>query len=108
MLAIGTSLPELITCTTAARKGETDIALGNIVGACTINILLVTGISGTITPLPFTADGSSFIIDSCIALAAAGLVALLCYLPGNKIRRWGGWTMLACFVGYYIYLFATM
>ena len=108
IVAVGTSLPELATSVVAARKGETDIAIGNIVGACTINILLVTGISGTITPLPFTADGSSFIIDSCIALAAAGLLALLCYLPGKKIRRWGGWTMLACFVGYYIYLFATM
>lgn len=108
VLAIGTSLPELITCTTAARKGETDIAIGNIVGACTINILLVTGISATITPLPFTDAGSSFIVDSCIALGAATLLAVLCYLPGHKIRRWGGVTMLAAFVGYYIYLFATM
>lgn len=108
VLAIGTSLPELITCTTAARKGETDIAIGNIVGACTINLLLVTGISATITPLPFTSNGSSFLADGIIALGAAALLAVLCYLPGHKIRRWGGWTMLACFVGYYIYLFATM
>lgn len=108
VLAIGTSLPELITCTTAARKGETDIAIGNIVGACTINLLLVTGISATITPLPFTSNGSSFLADGLIALGAAALLAVLCYLPGHKIRRWGGWTMLACFVGYYIYLFATM
>ena len=108
VLAIGTSLPELITCTTAARKGETDIALGNIVGACTINILLVTGISGTVTPLPFITPELSFVVDSCIALGAAVLLALLCYLPGHKIRRWGGWTMLACFALYYVYLFATM
>ena len=108
VLAIGTSLPELITCTTAARKGETDIAIGNIVGACTINLLLVTGVSATITPLPFISNGSSFLADGIIALGAAALLAVLCYLPGHKIRRWGGWTMLACFVGYYIYLFATM
>lgn len=108
VLAIGTSLPELITCTTAARKGETDIALGNIVGACTINILLVTGISATITPLPFSSEGASFIPDVCIALGAAALLATLCYMPGKKIRRWGGIVMLCAFALYYVYLFATM
>ena len=108
VLAIGTSLPELITCTTAARKGETDIAIGNIVGACTINLLLVTGISATITPLPFSSDGVSFLADGLIALGAAALLAVLCYLPGHKIRRWGGVTMLCAFAAYYVYLFATM
>ena len=108
VLAIGTSLPELITCTTAARKGETDIALGNIVGACTINLLLVTGVSATITPLPFSSEGVSFITDACIALGAASLLAVLCYMPGKKIRRWGGVAMLCSFALYYVYLFATM
>ena len=108
VLAIGTSLPELITCTTAARKGETDIAIGNIVGACTINLLLVTGISACVTPLPFSSEGVSFIPDAFIALGAAALLAVLCYMRGHKIRRWGGAVMLACFAAYYVYLFATM
>ncbi len=106
VVAIGTSLPELITCTTAARKGETDIAIGNIVGACTINILLVVGMSSIITPLPFGWDGSYFTLDTCIAIGAAALLAILCYMPGYKIRRWGGITLLAGFAAYYVYLFA--
>lgn len=105
VVAIGTSLPELITSTTAARKGETDIAIGNIVGACTINLLLVLGASSTITPLPFSSQGVSFMTDGFIALAAAGLLALLCYLPSHTIKRWGGVVMLLGFVAYYVYLF---
>ena len=105
VVAIGTSLPELITSVTAARKGETDIAIGNIVGACTINLLLVLGASSTITPLPFSSQGVSFMTDGFIALASAGLLALLCYLPSHTIKRWGGVIMLLGFVAYYVYLF---
>ena len=68
VLAIGTSLPELITCTTAARKGETDIAVGNIVGSNIFNILFVIGTTALIIPVPFAAN---FLIDSAIAIFAA-------------------------------------
>ena len=54
VVAIGTSLPELITSVTAARKGETDIAVGNIVGSNLFNILMVAGLSALIMPLPFS------------------------------------------------------
>lgn len=108
VVAIGTSLPELITSVTAARKGETDIAVGNIVGSNIFNVLMVAGVSAVITPLPFAPGGASFLVDTIIALGAAGLLALLVYLPGHKIRRWGGILMLLGFVGYYVYLFAML
>ncbi len=105
VVAIGTSLPELITCVMAARKGETDIAVGDIVGSNISNALRVTGICALITPLPFSAGGVSFLADGLFALGAAVILALFAYLPGNKVRRWNGIVMLACFVGYYVYLF---
>ena len=108
IVAIGTSLPELITSVMAARKGETDIAVGNIVGSNIFNVLMVAGISAAIMPLPFAPGGNSFMVDGLIALGAAVLLSVLCYLPGHKIKRWGGVLMLLGFIAYYIYLFANM
>ena len=53
VLAIGTSLPELVTSVTAAIKGDSDIAIGNIIGSCIFNILLIIGLSAAITPLSY-------------------------------------------------------
>ncbi len=105
VVAIGTSLPELITSVVAAKKGETDIAVGNIVGSNIFNVLMVAGLSALIMPLPFTANGSSFLVDGLIALGAAVLLSVFAYLPSHKIKRWQGIFMIACFVGYYVYLF---
>lgn len=105
VVAIGTSLPELVTCVIAAKKGETDIAVGDIVGSNIFNIIRTLGLSAAILPLAFSA---SFVIDGCIALGAALLLVILGYLKGNKVRRWGGIVMLCGFVAYYVYLFAFM
>ena len=105
VLAIGTSLPELVTCVVAAKKGETDIAVGDIVGSNIFNVLRTVGLSAMIIPLAFQ---PSFVIDGCIALAAALLLVILGYLKGNKVRRWGGIVMLCGFLAYYVYLFAFM
>ena len=102
VVAIGTSLPELVTSVTAARKGETDIAVGNIIGSNIFNILMVAGLSAAIMPLTFE---SAFIIDAIIAFAAAAVLAVLGYLKGNEIRRTGGIIFLVGFVAYYVYLF---
>ncbi len=105
VVAIGTSLPELITSVVAAKKGETDIAVGNIVGSNIFNVLMVAGLSALIMPLPFLSEGASFLWDGIIALGAAGLLSLFAYLPGHKIQRWQGIVMLAGFAAYYVYLF---
>ena len=102
IVAIGTSLPELVTCVIAAKKGETDIAVGDIVGSNVFNILRTLGLSALIMPLPFE---SSFVVDGLIALGAVLLLAVMGYAKGNKIRRWGGVVMLLGFVAYYVYLF---
>ncbi len=105
VVAIGTSLPELVTSVTAAIKGKTDIAVGNIIGSNIFNVLCVAGLTAIITPLEFT---SAFVIDGIIALAATVLLAALAYLKGHKIGRVGGIIMLAGFVAYYVYLFAAL
>ncbi|MBQ8394158.1 MAG: calcium/sodium antiporter [Clostridia bacterium] len=103
IVAIGTSLPELVTCVIAAKKGETDIAVGDIVGSNIFNILRTLGLSAMILPLSFA---NSFVVDGCIALGAAVLLAVFGYIKGNKVRRWSGIVMLCGFVAYYVYLFA--
>ncbi len=108
VVAIGTSLPELITSVVAARKGETDIAVGNIVGSNIFNILMVAGLSAVIMPLPFASQGATFLWDGIIAFGAAALLAICAYLPGHKVNRVGGGIMLAGFASYYAYLFIMM
>jgi len=103
VVAIGTSLPELVTCVIAARKGETDIAVGDIVGSNIFNIIRTVGICAMILPLPFV---DSFWIDGLIALGAAIILSIFGYWKGHKIRRVAGIFMISCFVAYYVYLFA--
>ncbi len=103
VVAIGTSLPELITSVMAAKKGETDIAVGNIVGSNIFNVLMVGGVSSMIFPLPFAPKGVSFLSDGLIALGAALLLSLFAYLPGHKLKRWQGVIMFLGAVGFYVY-----
>ncbi|MDE5896977.1 MAG: calcium/sodium antiporter [Clostridia bacterium] len=103
VVAIGTSLPELVTSVVAAKKGETDIAVGNVIGSNIFNILLIAGISSLVYPLPF--EPSRNLVDALAALAAVVLLYALALFKGHKIGKFGGAVMLGCFVGYYAYLF---
>lgn len=104
IVALGTSLPELVTSIIAGRKGNSDIAVGNIVGSNIFNILFVLGVTALICPIPYE---SKFIIDGIIAVGAAVLLLLCIALDKErKIRRWGGITMLVCYAGYFAYLIA--
>ena len=101
IVALGTSLPELFTSVTAARKGNADIAIGNIVGSNIFNILFVVGLSALIVPVPFAAN---FIFDSIIAIAA-GVMLLLCCLWTKKLKRWAGIAMLVGYAAYFAVIF---
>lgn len=103
IVAFGTSLPELITCITAALKGKDDIAIGNIIGSNIFNILFVVGTTGLITPIGFA---SNFMVDTTIAIAAAVLL-LLCVIKNKVVSRVSGGIMLSCYVAYFIYLYVT-
>lgn len=101
IVALGTSLPELFTSVSAARKGNADIAIGNIVGSNIFNILFVVGLSALIVPVPFA---SGFLFDTIVATAAAVLL-LLCCIKGRKLKRWHGIVMLLGYVAYFIAIF---
>lgn len=100
IVALGTSLPELFTSVSAARKGKADIAIGNIVGSNIFNILFVVGTTALITPVVFEAK---FVIDTLIAVASAVLL-LVCVFKKQKLNRTAGIVMLAAYAGYFIYL----
>ncbi len=100
IVALGTSLPELVTSVTAARKGNADIAIGNIVGSNIFNILFVIGTTALITPVPFA---SNFLIDSMIAILAGILLWVSVFKTKKLTRKWGI-IMLLCYGAYFIYL----
>lgn len=100
IVAFGTSLPELITSTTAARKGNADIAIGNIIGSNIFNILFVLGTASLITDIPYSME---FLPDGIISIAAAVLL-FLATVRHKELRRPAGMIMLLGYAGYFGYL----
>ena len=100
IVALGTSLPELFTSVAAARRGNADIAIGNIVGSNIFNILFVVGLSSLIIDIPFA---SAFNFDTYVALGAAVLL-WLCVLRTQRLQRWAGSLMLMCYAAYLGYI----
>ena len=100
IVALGTSLPELFTSVAAARRGNADIAIGNIVGSNIFNILFVVGLSALIIDIPFA---SAFNFDTYVALGAAVLL-WLCVLRTQRLQRWAGALMLVCYAVYLGYI----
>lgn len=100
IVALGTSLPELVTSVTAARKGKADIAIGNIVGSNVFNILFVVGTTALVTPVIFE---SKFVIDTLVAFGA-GVLLWLGVMKHKELRRPVGALMLLAYAGYFAYL----
>ena len=99
ILAVGTSLPELVTSVTAAIKGNSDIAIGNIVGSNIFNILFIIGVSAIITPLAYN---FTYNIQMVILIAATIILALFPAIPPkNEMSRMNG---LIYFILYLVYL----
>lgn len=100
IVALGTSLPELVTSIIAAKKGESDIAVGNVIGSNIFNIFLILGVSSTILPMNVS---STYLYDIGMLIA----VMVLTYLPiakTKKVSRGMGITMVLVYVAYTVYL----
>lgn len=100
IVAIGTSLPELVTSVIAARKGETDIAVGNVIGSNIFNILFITGLTATVRPLSL--DFTTFI--DLIVMFVSSILVFLMLRHNNRITRRKGICMLAMYVIYTAYI----
>jgi cation:H+ antiporter len=99
IVAVGTSLPELVTSVVAAKKGENDIALGNVIGSNIFNILFVLGISATVNPLT---TGSQIIVDLIVMMSVTLL--LFGFALTKKLNKKMGFIFIAIYVLYLTYL----
>lgn len=100
IIAIGTSLPELVTSITATRKGDSGLALGNAIGSNLFNILFILGMSATICPLNVLSES---IID-CIILLVSAVIPYVFARTKKTMNRWEGIVCVFLYVGYTAYL----
>ena len=97
IVAIGTSLPELFSSVMAAVKGKTDMAIGNIIGSVTFNILCVIGVSSIITPIMDTNIGFAFDYALMVIL---GVMLWLFLRTKHELERWEGVVLTIIFIAY--------
>lgn len=100
IVALGTSLPELVTSIVAARKNESDLALGNVVGSNLFNILFVLGMSASIHPIGVGMDS---VIDTLILIITSILVYIFAILK-KSINRIEGFSMLLMYAAFMVYI----
>ena len=113
MVALGTSLPELITAITSLVKGHGSLSLGNVIGANLFNVVLVSGAAITISPFAIPAEktilngiNSSLVIDLPIMLGVMAVMCLPALLKG-RLKRWQGILLLCVYVAFTVYQFVS-
>jgi cation:H+ antiporter len=103
IVAAGTSAPEVATSILATIRGEREIAVGNVIGSCTFNILGVLGVSGLVAPQALAVAPSLVTFDLPVMLAVA-LACLPIFFTGHAIARWEGFVFLAYYAAYAAFL----
>jgi cation:H+ antiporter len=103
IIAAGTGLPELVTSVIAARRGEADIAVGNVVGSNLINLLLVLGLVASVVPggVPIAPQALRFDLP---IMAATAFACWPIFVTGSRIARWEGAVLFGYYVAYVAYL----
>ena len=100
VVAIGTSLPELVTSIVAAKKGENDIAVGNAVGSSLFNVVLILGLSATIIPMNVDLGN---LVDIIVMFASAVIIFIMAFTKG-QVNKWKGILLLVIYVVYFVYI----
>lgn len=100
IIAMGTSLPELVTSIVAARKDEVDMALGNVIGSNIFNILLVLGVAAAISPMGFALEN---IIDIAFLIIISAITLVFAW-TSKEINRKEGIIMLVLYAAYMVYI----
>ena len=99
VVALGTSLPELVTSVVAARKGETDLAVGNVIGSNIFNVLLILGASSVITPIKVDV----LAVYDTVILIVVSMICFVCAKTKGEIRRSEGVFFLLMYVAFLTY-----
>ena len=105
MIAIGTSLPELVTTITAIRKKQSDLSVGNIIGANLMDITLIMPLCALLLGKPLTVENQGMLLDipACLIVSAGALVpALIC----GRFKRWIGFFIGGIYIVYLVIMFA--
>ena len=100
IVAVGTSLPELVTSIVAAKKGENDIAIGNAIGSCLFNVVLILGLCSTIAP---AAVATSSLVDVVVMILSA-VVVFVFSLKSKQVNRWQGIVMVMIYACYLTFI----
>ena len=100
VVAIGTSLPEMVTSIVAAKKGENEIAFGNVVGSNIFNILFILGLSGLFSPLGVNTD----VAIDMLLLIPITLFAIIFAISKEKVSKIEGWMLVSIYALYLIYI----
>ena len=100
IVAIGTSLPELVTSVVASRKGDSGLALGNVIGSNIFNILFILGVSSLLHPIAVSAES---IFDSIFLIAASVVMFVYCKIS-KKVGRIAGIVSILAYIGYTAYI----
>ncbi len=103
IVAVGTSLPEIATSVLAGMRGHRDIAVGNVVGSCIFNILMVLGATAVASPSPLAVSSDLLAVDLPLMVAAAVACLPILY-TGHVVDRREGTLLLAFYVAYLAYL----
>lgn len=101
VVAIGTSLPEIVTSVVAVRKGFVDMVVGGVIGSNIFNVFLVLGLTAFVAPLPFNHDN----ITDALFLMLISIVLFLAMFVGKKhtLERWQGWAFIAMYIAYMVF-----
>ena len=100
IVAIGTSLPELVTSIVAARKGDSGLALGNVIGSNIFNILFILGISSALHPIKVPSES---MFDVIFLIVVSAVMFIYCKIS-KKVGRVAGFVSVLAYVGYTVYI----
>ena len=103
LVAFGTSLPELVTAVSAARRGHGDLAIGNIIGADILNVLFVVGAAATVTPEGLPIPPYFFKLQFPVMMGLLLIFRLITLFAKKEIKRWHGLILLAGYIGYTLF-----
>lgn len=107
IVAVGTSLPELVTSVVASIKKENDIALGNVIGSNIFNVLFIIGVSSTIKPLNIShniAFGMNKALFDLLILLASGILTLLIAKLSKNMKKWQGVIFFSLYIAYVVFI----